>query len=82
MHSFNDSDLDIGDSEGNVLARFSDGHFQTMNFDSSVITNRVNLLDTHYITDVDSSLFSLDISDEDGNVLARFSDGHIKTKNF
>ncbi len=34
-NSYSDSDLDISDEKGNVLARFSEGHFQTLNFDSS-----------------------------------------------
>ena len=34
-NSYNNSDLDISDENGNVLARFSEGHFQTLDFDSS-----------------------------------------------
>lgn len=36
-----DSDLDIADSQGYVIARFSDGHIQTKNFDSSQIDSRI-----------------------------------------
>ena len=32
-----DSDLDVADEKGNVLARFKDGHIKTKNFDSSEI---------------------------------------------
>ncbi len=34
-NSYSDSDLDISDEKGNVLARFLEGNFQTLNFDSS-----------------------------------------------
>jgi len=33
--SYTDSDLDLTDESGYVLARFNKGHFQTLNFDSS-----------------------------------------------
>ena len=36
-----DSDFDIADSQGYVVARFVDGHIQTKNFDSSQIDNKI-----------------------------------------
>ena len=39
--SRNDADLDISDSDGNILARFKDGHFRVKNFDSQ--KNNANL---------------------------------------
>lgn len=36
-NSSTESDLDISDENGNVLARFSEGHIKTKNFDSSKI---------------------------------------------
>ena len=69
----NSSDLEIGDENGNVLARFSGGHIKTKNFDSADI--KTNIEDNDNSSD-------LEIGDENGNVLARFSGGHIKTKNF
>jgi len=80
--SESDSDLDIGDSEGNVLARFSDGHFQTLNFDSSVVMTKLDGLHNDVYTKYDDSLSSLNIGDVEGNVLVKFSNGHIKTQNF
>ena len=69
-----DSDLDFSDEQGNILARFSEGHIKTKYFDSSkdvsgVVTENTNNAD-------------LDFSDEQGNVVMRIANGHIKTKNF
>lgn len=67
----NDTDLDIKDNNGYVLARFTNGGFQTKNFNS---------VNTPYLDN--TNIADLDITDESGYVLARLSDGHIKTKNF
>ena len=69
-----DADLDITDNNGYVIARFSDGHVKTKNFDSS--DERTNAFST------DEQDADLDIVDNDGNVIARFVGGGIKTKNF
>ncbi|MCR5071213.1 MAG: hypothetical protein K6A62_04730 [Bacteroidales bacterium] len=43
--SGNDADLDVSDENGNVLARFKNGHFRTKNFDSSnVLTQKRDYL--------------------------------------
>ena len=68
------TDLDIVDDTGNVLARFSDGHFKVKNFDTRNIQTDIEVEST--------SQGDLEFSDEEGNVLVRFSGGHIKTKNF
>lgn len=39
VQSSSDTDLDIADEKGNVLARFTDGHIKTKNFDSSNISS-------------------------------------------
>lgn len=65
------TDLDIVDENGNVLARFKNGGFRIKNFDSDKTPQQGDAANT-----------DLDIADENGNVLARFSGGHIKTKNF
>ena len=36
------ADLDVTDDNGNVLARFKDGHIQTKYFDSKVVTDKLN----------------------------------------
>lgn len=68
-----ESDLDIADPNGNVLARFSGGHFKVKNFDSREV--QINVTN-------DEANADFDISDEQGHVLVKFSGGHIKTKNF
>ena len=67
-----DSDLNIGDEEGNVIAQFSEGHFKTKNFNSRRTCTIFN----------DDSDSDLNIGDDEGNVIAQFSEGHFKTKNF
>lgn len=69
-----DVDLDIADASGNVIARFSDGHIKTKEFDSRTTSSDI-------IKDTDSTA-DLDITDANGNVLARFVEGHVRTKNF
>lgn len=66
-----DSDLDIADENGNVLARFSDGHIKTKEFNSRIVPSQDAVDDT-----------DLDISDPQGNVVLRLKGGHIHTKNF
>lgn len=67
-----DADIEFADNYGNVLARFSDGHVQTKNFDSREIKTSVD--------DTESADFN--VADENGNVVLSVGDGHIKTKNF
>lgn len=67
-----DSDLDITDEEGNILASFSNGHIKTKNFNS----------EDENIKIADSEASDLEISDENGNSILRIKDGHIQTKNF
>jgi len=69
-------DLDITDEDGNVIARFSDGHIKTKEFDSRDF-QKVEIFKNDSAQGAD-----LDITDENGNVIMRFSDGHIKTKEF
>lgn len=66
------SDLDISDEEGNVIARFSDGEFQTKNFDTTNTPSQAE----------DSSTAEFQISDSEGNVIAEFQGGHFRTKEF
>ena len=73
INSEPDVDLDITDESGNVIARLSNGHIATKNFDSSKAPDGKAS---------SASNVDLDITDEEGNVIARFKDGEIKTKNF
>lgn len=68
-----ESDLDVSDHDGNVIARFKNGHIQTQKFNSEVDgqTSVVNGEDA-----------DLDIADEQGNTIACFSGGEFQTKNF
>lgn len=68
-----ESDLDVSDPDGNVIARFKNGHIQTQKFNSEVDgqTSVVNGEDA-----------DLDIADEQGNTIACFSGGEFQTKNF
>lgn len=66
------SDLDIMDGMGNILARFSEGHVQTKNFDSSKIKIAIQ--------DTESGDFN--IIDDNENILSNFSEGHFRTKKF
>lgn len=70
-----EADLYVCDSDGNVIAKFVDGHIVTKNFDSASIQ-----LDL--IMEADSDEADLYIADSFGNVVAEFKDGHIVTKNF
>ena len=67
--------LDISDEQGNVIARFKDGHISTQQFDSKNVATGIELKS-------DNTSASLNLSDEQGNVIVRFENGHIKTKNF
>ena len=71
QHSITECDLEITDTDGNILARFRDGGIETKNFNSE---------DTPETDDNEDA--DLSIEDEQGNVLVRFRDGGIKTKNF
>lgn len=68
-----DSDLDIADENGNVLARFSDGHIKTKDFNSANVPSQIDNEET------DADLL---LSDNKGNVLAEFKEGHFRTKEF
>lgn len=65
------TDLDISDEHGHILARFSEGEVKTKNFDSgeTVVTEPISIAD-------------IAIVDESGKILLYCKDGHIKTKNF
>ena len=67
------SDLDVVDSDNNILARFASGHIKTKYFDSAT----VNVSSVSTLEESD-----LDIVDDDNNIIARFANGHIKTKYF
>jgi len=82
-NSDSDSDLDLADEEGNVLARFSDGHFQTLNFDSSVVIDTLEeISQTHPYIENSINRSDLSIEDENGNSILLLKDGHIITKSF
>lgn len=66
-------DLDITDSDGDVLVRFKDGHIQTKEFNSKKIIA---------VKPTDAVGSDMDVADENGNVLLRMKDGEIITKNF
>ena len=66
------SDLDVSDENGNVIARFKDGDIQTKNFNSRMATNQEE-------GDTEADLC---MSDQDGNVILELKGGHIRTKNF
>ena len=68
-----ESDLDVSDPDGNVIARFKNGHIQTKNFNSEVDVQ------TSVVNGEDADL---DIADEQGNAIACFSGGEFQTKNF
>ena len=74
--------MDISDENGNVLARFANGHVYTKEFDSSnlpsVDSNSLPTLENQ-TTDSDADLH---LADDNGNSLARFSDGNVRTKYF
>lgn len=66
------NDLNIGDSEGNVILKLKDGQIETKNFDSRRTPCEF----------YDDSNANLNIGDENGNVVLQVKNGHIKTKNF
>ena len=68
-----DSDLDITDNDGNVLARFEHGNIKTKYFNSE------NAVEAETYPTIQEDL---DITDEDKKVLVRFKNGHIQTKYF
>lgn len=69
------ADLYICDANGNVIAKFQDGHIVTKNFDSSSVDNDL-------IANTVQNTADLYICDQSGNVIAEFANGHIKTKYF
>lgn len=69
------ADLYVCDADGNVIAKFVDGHIVTKNFDSASI-------DLNIFMESSSDDADLYIADTFGNVIAEFADGHIITKNF
>lgn len=70
-----EADLYICDANGNVLAKFEDGHIKTKNFDSSEVG-------TDMVKEAGKTDADLYICDSFGNVIAEFKNGHIATKNF
>ena len=67
----NDCDLMIADEDGQWLAKFNEGHFQTKQFSS------VNAVTTE---DNDSDDFV--IADENGTAIVRFHNGNIQVQKF
>jgi hypothetical protein len=65
------TDFDISDENGHILARLSEGEVKTKNFNSgkTVVTEPISIAD-------------IAIVDESGKILLYCKDGHIKTKNF
>ena len=86
-----EADLYVSDANGNVVAKFANGHIKTKNFDSGDIEERVEALEDTPVpsgseyapsinpTDADADLY---IADENGNAVARFGNGHIQTMGF
>lgn len=72
-----DPDLDISDSNGNVILRLEDGHIKTKNFDSENIVIYQSVESEHASSDDD-----LVLADSGGNVIAAFNGGNFKTKRF
>ena len=73
------ADLDITDTQGNVIARFSDGHIKTKRFDS---TKTVDSTKTAAVVPTDATDSDIDFADGQGNVVMRLAGGHIQTKGF
>ena len=69
----NAADLDVADDSGNVLARFSDGHIQTKNFNSAQLPS---------LATKSNNDFDFTVEDESGYAIVLFQNGHIRTKNF
>ena len=69
------ADLDVTDTEGNVIVRLKDGHIQTKEFNSEEIGDGVARSTNAIGCDID-------FADTEGNVVLRLANGHIKTKNF
>ena len=80
------SDLDVADENGNVLARFSGGNIKTKKFDSDGVNEKLDTIETGAeVNDVstdDLGVADLSIIDPQGKILARFINGHIQTKYF
>lgn len=72
-----DVDLDLTDTNGNVIARFEDGHIKTKEFDSSNIETEPLVDSVHATSDDDFVL-----ADAGGNVLMALKNGNIRTKRF
>ncbi len=92
-HTYNNTDLDFADENGNVVFRIKDGHIKSKFFDSSnfaIVLTKVNTIENTLSNfsksqDVYTQSYngtSLDFADENGNVILRLKNGHIKTKNF
>lgn len=67
-------DLDVTDKNGNVIARFQNGHIKTLGFDSENMDTEISSTDANNV--------DLDFTDGEGNVIARFTNGQIETKGF
>ena len=74
-----DVDLDITDPQGNVIARFADGHIQTKEFDSS---NLPDTSDFPKLAEPEGTSADLYICDSYGNTIVLFDGGNVETKNF
>lgn len=68
-----DVDLDVSDPDGNVLARFANGHIRTKGFNSA---------NTFPLPAPIDSEADLAISDVNGNVIVFLENGQIRTKHF
>ena len=66
------ADFDISDPDGNIIARFSGGNFETKKFRSQLASN----------TQTSGATADFDITDENGNVIFRIRNGNIITKRF
>lgn len=91
-------DLDISDENNNTIARFSNGHIKTKNFDSyetatnvannteaiSALEEKTDAIEDDMVNTPSVSDCGCDfaISDENNNDILILRDGHIRTKNF
>ena len=66
-----ESSLDVVDESGNVLARFSDGHFKTKEFDSRDMKTLVKEADK----------YDFCVADEQGFIILAVQEGRVLTKN-
>ena len=76
------TDFSVSDDNNYDIVRFSNGHIQTKNFNSSESATKEYVTAQIHTKTKDAQDADLAISDERKNDIVRFSNGHIQTKNF